>query len=422
MTSFTSLHLSPYLLRGIEAQGYVTPSPIQALAIPEVLAGHDVAAEARTGSGKTAAFVLPILERMYQRSRDMARPRVQVLVLTPTRELALQVAETFRALGQFADSIKGQSNPIVLDVIGGSSIEDQVVALRRAVDVVVATPGRLLHLIEEGLIDLSGVHTLVLDEADKLLNADFMEELNLVLDEVPRDRQSLLFSATLPTRVISVCDAALRDPKVIRVDEDSVSVETIDQRVYQVNRDQRRALLQHLIREESWGQTLVFVATQKASRNLTNKLCRNGFFAVELHGGLTQSNRIQNLEQFKSMRARVMVATDIAARGIDIVGLDVVVNFDLPRAPADYIHRIGRTGRAGASGVSVSFVNHDTEAHLRLIEKKNRLKLSRDEIVGFELTDAPSPRKRRSGPIKGKRMSKKDKLRAQRAKGGLDQG
>ena len=412
MTSFDSLHLSSYLLRGVEAQGYITPSPIQSLSIPEVLSGHDIAAEAQTGSGKTAAFVLPILQRMYQTSRDVARSRVQVLVLTPTRELALQVAESFRALGQFADSLSRQSLPSVLVVIGGSSLDDQVSSLQGHVDIVVATPGRLLHLIEEELIDLSSVHTLVLDEADKLLNADFIKELHLVLDEIPRERQSLIFSATLPPRVISICDAVLRDPKIIRIDEYPVSVDTIEQRVYQVNRDLRRALLQHLIHHESWGQTLIFVATQKASRNLTNKLRRDGILAVELHGGLTQSNRVLNLERFKSKGALVMVATDIAARGIDIPGLDVVVNYDLPRAPADYIHRIGRTGRAGASGTSVSFVNHDTEVHLRLIEKKNRLNLRRDEFIGFELTDPPSPKTKSAGPIKGKRMSKKDKLRA----------
>jgi superfamily II DNA/RNA helicase len=342
---------------------------------------------------------------------------VRALILTPTRELALQIAEVSRVLSQHADSTLGESRPSVLSLIGGSSLQDQIRALKRRVDIVVATPGRLLHLIEEDVINLSDVDTLVLDEADKLLNADFIQELDLVLDEIPRGCQILLFSATLPPRVISICDEVLRDPHIIRIDEHPVSVETIDQRVYRVNRDQRRQLLQHLIHHESWGQTLVFVATQKACRNLTNKLNRNRVRAVELHGGLTQAHRVSNLERFTSKSARVMVATDIAARGIDIQGLDVVVNYDLPRAPADYIHRIGRTGRAGASGVSVTFVNHDTEAHLRLIEKKNRLSLSRDEVTGFELTDPPSPRAKGRGPIKGKRMSKKDKLRALRNKG-----
>ena len=417
MTSFDSLHLSPHLLRGVEAQGYITPTPIQSLCIPHILSGRDVAAEAQTGSGKTAAFLLPILERISQTPRDLERFHVRALILTPTRELALQIAEVSRVLSQYADSTLGESRPSVLSLIGGSSLQDQIRSLKRRVDIVVATPGRLLHLIEEDIINLSDVDTLVLDEADKLLNADFIQELDLVLDEIPRGCQILLFSATLPPRVISICDEVLRDPHIIRIDEHPVSVETIDQRVYRVNRDQRRQLLQHLIHHESWGQTLVFVATQKACRNLTNKLNRNRVRAVELHGGLTQAHRVSNLERFTSKSARVMVATDIAARGIDIQGLDVVVNYDLPRAPADYIHRIGRTGRAGASGVSVTFVNHDTEAHLCLIEKKNRLSLSRDEVTGFELTDPPSPRARGRGPIKGKRMSKKDKLRALRNKG-----
>ncbi len=408
MTSFDSLGLSPYMLRAIEAQNYTTPSPVQSLSIPEVLAGHDVAAEAQTGSGKTAAFVLPILERMSQSETRSAA--VSVLVLAPTRELALQVTDTFRVMGEFMSHA-----PKVLTVIGGASLGDQIRGLERGAEVVVATPGRLLHLIEDELIDLSALHTLVLDEADKLLDAGFVDELNVLLDALPKSRQNLLFSATLPERVLSVCEAVLTEPKVIRMDDHPVAVDTIEQRVYRVDSDRRRALLQHLIRSEEWGQTLIFVATQKACDNLANKLRVNGFHATELHGGLPQSDRIFGLERFKSRKANIMVATDIAARGIDIPGLAVVVNYDLPRSPSDYIHRIGRTGRAGESGVSVTLVNHETEAHLRLIEKKNRIELNRDEVSGFELSGDPLPKVKNAGPVKGKRKSKKDKLREQKA-------
>ena len=411
MTAFDSLGLSPHLLRAVKAQDYISPSLIQALSIPEILAGHDVAAEARTGSGKTAAFVLPILERISQFSAERVAANIGVLALAPTRELALQIADTFRALGQFADQ-----SPTVSSIIGGSSIAKQIRSLDRGTHIVVATPGRLLHLIEEGLIDLSEVHTLVLDEADKLMDVSFGEVLGLLLDMLPAKRQNLLFSATLPESVLSLCEAVLNTPKVVRMDDYPVAVDSIEQRVYRVDRDRRRALLQHLIREESWGQTLIFVATKKASGNLANKLRLNGFQATELHGDLQQSDRTFSLERFKSGRALIMVATDIAARGIDIPGLAVVVNFDLPRSPTDYIHRIGRTGRAGESGVSVTFVNHETEAHLRLIEKKNRIQLTRDEVTGYELSGSPLSRIKNSGPVKGKRMSKKDKLRERRSK------
>ena len=410
MSSFDSLGLSPHLIRAVEGQNYTSPSPVQTLSIPEVIGGHDVAAEAQTGSGKTAAFVLPILERLSRSESRMPGCGVGVLVLAPTRELVMQVTHTFRVMGEFMSHA-----PKVLTVIGGASIGDQIAALRRGCEVVVATPGRLLHLIEDELIDLSAVHTLVLDEADKLLDAGFVDELNVLLDALPELRQNLLFSAPLPERVLSVCETVLKAPKVIRMDDHPVAVETIEQRVYKVDRDRRRALLQHLVRHEEWGQTLVFVATKKACDNLANKLRVNGFHATELHGGLQQSDRNFGLERFKSRNATIMVATDIAARGIDIPGLAVVVNYDLPRSPADYIHRIGRTGRAGESGMSVTFVNHETEAHLRLIEKKNRIALNRDEVAGFELSGEPLPKIKNAGPVKGKRKSKKDKLREQKA-------
>jgi len=278
--------------------------------------------------------------------------------------------------------------------------------------VVVATPGRLLDLMDRGAIDLGQVHTLVLDEADKLLDVGFAEELNTFLEGMPANPQTLLFSATLPPKVVALGERILQDHSVVRLAERHTPVANVTQRVFQVDRNRRRALLQRLIEEEDWSQTLVFVATQKASINLAQKLRNAGHAAVSLHGGLTQDDRIQVLKRFKSGRAAILVATDLAARGIDIPQLGAAVNYDLPRSPHDYVHRIGRTGRAGASGIAVSFVDHETEAHFRVIEKKNHFQLERQQVAGFELPEAPPKPRRGPPPKKGKRKSKKDKLRA----------
>jgi len=409
MTSFGSLDLSEHLLRAVEAQGYKTPTPIQERAIPHVMTGVDVAAEAQTGSGKTAAFVLPTLEKMSVGSDSLASGKVGVLTITPTRELALQIAAAFNALGKF-----GASPPKVLSVIGGVSVEEQLSALKRGVNVVVATPGRLLDLLERGALKLDGVHTLILDEADKLLDAGFNDELTVLLDALSPERQNLLFSATLPPKVLQLGARVLNSPVIVRTHERHTTVDTIEQRVYQVNRDTRRQLLQHLLGSEEWGQTLVFTATQKAASNLAAKLRTHGLLATEIHGGLEQSDRNFALKRFKLGKAKILVATDIAARGIDIPLLKTVVNYDLPRSPLDYLHRIGRTGRAGESGLAVSFVDHETEAHLRVIEKKNHVTLTRQQVEGYELQGSPVTKVKGSAPRKGRRKSKKDKLREKR--------
>jgi ATP-dependent RNA helicase RhlE len=409
MTSFDSLGLSDHLLRAVQAQGYAAPTPIQERSIPHIIAGADLAAEAQTGSGKTAAFVLPILQKMAPHTADTTPTTVGVLTITPTRELALQITETFTLLSQFAES-----PPTVLTIIGGTSISDQLSALSSGVDIVVATPGRLLDLMERDAINLGHVHTLVLDEADKLLDVGFNEELTILLGALPSQRQNLLFSATLPQKVLNISARVLNEPTVLRIDEKPTSVTTIEQRVYQVDRESRRLLLQHLFKTEPWGQTLIFVATQRGATNLAKKLRIDGFQAMELHGGLDQLDRIYALKRFKSGKAPILVATDLAARGIDIPLLGAVVNFDLPRAPVDYVHRIGRTGRAGESGIAVTFVDHETEAHLRLIEKKNHLLLTRRQVPGFELRDASTEIVKSLAPKKGRRKSKKDKLREQK--------
>jgi ATP-dependent RNA helicase RhlE len=406
---FDSLGLSDHLLRAIQAQGYDAPTPIQQRSIPHITAGADLAAEAQTGSGKTAAFVLPILQKMASHCAEPRPVNIGVLTITPTRELALQIAETFKLLGRFA-----APPPRVLSIIGGVSLSDQVSALSSGVDIVVATPGRLLDLMERQAIDINHVHTLVLDEADKLLDVGFNDELTVLLNALPPQRQNLLFSATLPQKVLNLSARVLNEPTVLRIDEQHTSVATIEQRAYQVDRENRRPLLQHLFQTEPWGQTLIFVATQIGAANLAKKLRIDGFPATELHGGLDQPERIFALKRFRSGKAQIMVATDIAARGIDIPLLGAVVNFDLPRAPLDYIHRIGRTGRAGESGVAITFVDHETEDHLRLIEKKNHLMLTRRQVPGFEPRDQASEKTKGPAPTKGRRKSKKDKLREQR--------
>ena len=414
--SFDSLGLSAHLLRAVQTQGYDVPTPVQQRSIPHIISGVDLAAEAQTGSGKTAAFVLPILHKMAADTAVSAPQLVGVLTITPTRELALQIAETFKRLGQFSEP-----PPKVLTIMGGTSIDDQVTALAAGVDIAVATPGRLLDLMERKAINISQVHTLVLDEADKLLDVGFNDELTVLLDALPPQRQNLLFSATLPQKVLNMSARVLNDPTVVRIDEQPTAVATIEQRAYRVDRDKRRQLLQHLLKAESWGQTLIFVATKIAATHLAKKLRVAGFRATELHGGLEQEDRIFALKRFKSGKAKIMVATDIAARGIDIARLGAVVNFDLPRAAADYTHRIGRTGRAGKSGIAITFVDHETEAHLRVIEKKNHLMLPRLQVAGFEMVESSAEKKKKGPPPKkGRRKSKKDKLRERQALLGSD--
>lgn len=393
----------------MQTQGWTAPTAIQTAAIPLVAKGFDVAAEAQTGSGKTGAFVLPILSTVPE---DLAAPhRPQTLVLAPTRELALQVASVFKSLSLHLPVV-----PRVLAVIGGESIDDQRAVLKDGVEVVVATPGRLIDLVERGAIELDDVRVLVLDEADKLLDLGFADELSDVIGELPSERQTLLFSATLPPKVLGLAERVLHEPVLVRIDDQITPVEGIAQRVFQVDRNQRRGLLQHLVSTEEWGQTLVFVATQRATENLAAKLRRAGHSAAALHGGLEQPERVWVLKQFRSGSTSMLIATDIAARGIDVPRLAAVVNFDLPRSPRDYVHRIGRTGRAGESGLAVSFVDHDSEAHFRLIEKRAGIRLERQSVSGFELTGEAPAKEKGVGGVKGKRKSKKDKLREKAAR------
>ncbi len=403
---FSSLGLSPALLRALSARAYTTPTPIQAAAIPAVLQGRDVLGSAQTGSGKTVAFALPLMQQLAQTPGEKPR-RARALVLVPTRELAAQVGEEFRSLAQHLET------PLKVSVVfGGVSINPQMMGLRGGTDIVVATPGRLLDLLDHNALTLADVRALVLDEADRLLDLGFAEELERILSLLPRRRQNLFFSATFPPAVQALAHTLLQDPLRIEVLPAPQDRPDILQRAIAVDAARRTQLLRQLITQEHWRRVLVFVATKHAAEIVADKLRKADIDAEPFHGELSQGKRTQVLADFKAARLTAVVATDVAARGLDIAQLPVVVNYDLPRSTSDYTHRIGRTGRAGESGLAVSFVSAGTEAHFRLIEKRRGLQLPREVIPGFEPTEAAPPAAAGTGGVKGKRPSKKDKQRA----------
>ncbi len=409
--TFQSLGLSAPLLQAVATLGHAQPTPIQRAALAPALAGRDLVASAQTGSGKTLAFALPLLQGLKRQGAGQRRP--QALVLLPTRELAVQVGEVIRALAQhLPDRVK------VSTVFGGVSINPQLRGLRGGTDVVVATPGRVLDLVAHNALSLAGVSLLVLDEADRLLDLGFAEELAQLLALLPTARQTLLFSATFSPAVMALTQTLLVDPVRVEVDAPQQQPIEIVQRAIAVDAARRTQLLRHLITQHGWTRVLVFVATKFAAEIVADKLRRVGFGAEPFHGALSQGKRSQVLEDFKASRLAVMVATDVAARGLDIAELPVVVNFDLPRSTQDYTHRIGRTGRAGVAGLGLSFVSAATQAHWRLIEKRQQTRLTLESVPGFEAKDVAPPPSRDpdapgNGGIKGRRPSKKDKLRAQ---------
>lgn len=411
--TFSSLGLSPALVRSTEELGYGAPTPVQEAAIPPILQGRDVWASAKTGSGKTAAFALPLLERLSS-APAASRRLPRALVVVPTRELAAQVAEVIEGLGWH------QTPPLsVCVVVGGVSINPQMMELRSDVDIVVGTPGRLLDLVEQNALRLGGVETLVLDEADRLLSAGFADELARLTALLPVKRQSLLFSATFPPAVQQLAAALLVDPVALNVDSGAApDASLIAQRAIEVDAGLRTMLLRHLLATEAWTHVLVFVASQHAAEHVTGKLVKAGIGTAALHGDLSQGTRSKALADFKERRLRVLVATDLAARGVDIAQLPAVVNYDLPRSPSDYVHRIGRTGRASDSGVAISFLTAESSAHFALIERRNGLSIPREQVPGFEPREAPISPRDPNGGIKGKRKSKKDKLREAAAAAG----
>lgn len=408
---FDTLGLTPALAQAAAASGFAAPTAIQAAAIPAILQGRDLRGSAQTGSGKTAAFSLPLLQRLAAEPAASASRRLRALVLVPTRELAAQVGET---LEDFARHLPERLKIVV--AVGGVSINPQMMRLRGGADIVVATPGRLLDLVEHNALALDAVSTLVLDEADRLFDLGFAEELQRILALLPARRQNLLFSATFPIAIQALADDMLHDPALVDVQGEPGTRPDIVQRAIEVDAARRTQLLRQLLKdnEGTWDRVLVFVATQHAAQTVAEKLYRNGIYAVPFHGDIAQGTRRDILAQFKQSRWDVVIATDLAARGLDIAQLPVVINYDLPRSPTDYIHRIGRTGRAGASGLAISFVSPTTEAHFRLIEKRQGQRVPRERIAGFEPTETAPVVVDTSGNggIKGARPSKKDKLRA----------
>ncbi len=402
---FSSLGISPQINKSLKENNFVKPTPIQSKVIPLVLKYKDIMAKAQTGSGKSASFVLPILEILHQNPRE-GKPKIRVLVLTPTRELTTQVANAFSIFGKFLPT------PLkVVSVIGGESIGDQLYNIQQGCDIVVATSGRLLDIFSKKQMNLSKLEFFVLDEADKMLDLGFASELDLILEELPQKRQNLLFSATYPPKMLEIASRITSDPVEVKIEDEEVSVESIDQRVIEVNRENRSPLLRHLLNSYKWDLVLVFMANKRATDNIAAKFRKHGYKAESFHGDLEQEDRSYTLREFKNRKIRILFATDLATRGLDIDNISCVINFDLPRSPTEYIHRIGRTGRAGKEGIAISFIDHEDQEHFKLIEKRSNIKLKREQIKGYELIgDAPIKQKGKA-PIKGKRKSKKDKLR-----------
>jgi ATP-dependent RNA helicase RhlE len=379
--SFASLGLAEPIVRAVTELGYTNPTPIQQQAIPAILAGGDLLAGAQTGTGKTAGFVLPILHQLTgatapQRSASGRWP-IRVLILTPTRELAAQVEESVR---DYSRHLKITS----LTVFGGVNINPQIKALQGRVDILVATPGRLLDHLQQRTVDLSGVHTLVLDEADRMLDMGFIRDIRKVLAVLPAKRQNLLFSATFSDEIKKLANDLLDNPKIIEVARRNAPAELVDQSVIQVDKPRKRELLSKLVLDNDWHQVLVFTRTKHGANRLTEQLGRDGISALAIHGNKSQSARTRALSEFKDGSLRVLVATDIAARGLDIEELPHVVNFELPNMPEDYVHRIGRTGRAGMSGEAISLVCVDELKFLADIEKLMKRQLPRRAVAGFE--------------------------------------
>ena len=377
--TFDELNLAPAILKAVREQGYETPTPIQAQAIPAVLSGHDLLGGAQTGTGKTAAFTLPMLHKLTM-SRSAKNKfgglGIRALVLTPTRELAAQVEESIRTYGKYL-----QLTSTV--IFGGVGMNPQISKLKSGVDILVATPGRLLDLQQQGMLDLSTVQVLVLDEADRMLDMGFLPDVKKIIALVPKEKQSLLFSATFSDEIRELADKLLRNPQSIQVTPRNTTVQRITQVVHPVGRGKKKQLLAHIIQEHNWSQVLVFTRTKFGANNVAEFLTKNGIQAMALHGNKSQSARTQALGGFKSGDIRALVATDIAARGIDIDELPHVVNYEIPNVPEDYVHRIGRTGRAGNDGAAVSLVCLDEEGFMQEIERFTKQRIPAQVIEGF---------------------------------------
>ncbi|NTV14465.1 MAG: DEAD/DEAH box helicase [Desulfobulbaceae bacterium] len=423
--SFAQLGLRAELLQAVKTKGYTTPTPIQAKTIPVILAGRDILARAQTGTGKTDAFALALVEILSRTKSSDRHPRA--LVLTPTRELALQVGESIKA---YARRLSLRCTV----VHGGVLLNPQIERLKRGIDILVATPGRLLDLADQRHLKLSRVEFLVFDEADRMLDLGFSEEIGAVLDLVPELRRTVLFSATYTQPIRELAARMLQNPAYIEVTPNNAAAESVVQKVYLVERLNKKALLSHLISKGNWSRILIFTRTRYGAEELSEKLTAQGTPAVALHGNKSQSFRTRTLAEFKAGEIRILIATDLAARGLDISNLPYVVNYDLPKIPEDYIHRIGRTGRAGESGLAVSLVCSEEKPYLQAIEELLRQKIPVATVAGFtEGNDIPDYVLFRPGNAASEKKADKEikqllteraaaKLRAQAAGGGKGRG
>ena len=412
--NFSDLGLSAELLRAVEKQGYTQATPIQSQAIPAVLDGRDLLASAQTGTGKTAGFTLPLLHKLQHQARSDRR--IRALILVPTRELAAQVSESVRTYGAHLPLRS-------VEIFGGVSIRPQIAKLRRGVDIVIATPGRLLDHMEQGTVDLSAVETLVLDEADRMLDLGFIRDLRRIFKKLPAQRQNLLFSATFSKDILKLANGFLNNPARVEVAPRNTTAQRVTQVVHPVAQRQKRALLSFLIGDGRWTQVLVFTKTKHGADRLAKQLHADGIDAAAIHGNKSQGARRRALQEFKNGDVRVLVATDIAARGLDIEKLPHVVNFDLPQVPEDYVHRIGRTARAGEEGHAVSLVSPSDVKLLDAIEKVTRARIERIAVAGFdielaeELSEDAAPSRRRRRPRRGGGAKPNAKPKAKRRPG-----
>ncbi|HEX3912457.1 MAG TPA: DEAD/DEAH box helicase [Steroidobacteraceae bacterium] len=382
--SFSDLGLLPELMRAVADKGYDTPSPIQVQAIPAVLAGRDVLAGAQTGTGKTAGFVLPILQRLLADQAHGAERAPRALVLAPTRELAAQVAQSARDYGKYLPLKTYQ-------VFGGVSINPQISALRSGCDILVATPGRLLDLAQQRAADLSKIQVLVLDEADRMLDMGFIHDIRRIIKLLPQKRQNLLFSATYSDDIRGLAERLLHNPLSVQVAARNAPIELVEQRAYRVQKEQKRHLLVHLIQEGQWRQVLIFTRTKHGANRLAQQLEGAGIKSAAIHGNKSQAARVKALEMFKRGQVTCLVATEVAARGLDIKELPQVVNYELPNVPEDYVHRIGRTGRAGSAGEAISLVSSDESGLLRDIERVLRRSIPTLPTPVFKIVESASP-------------------------------
>jgi len=410
--SFKNIGLCPEIVAGATSQGYTKPTPIQAKAIPIILNGKDILAGAQTGTGKTAAFTLPVLQKLTQSGRLGGR-RPRVLILTPTRELAVQVGQSVETYGSGLKKTKsGQTSRqksnkpqqvTSTTIFGGVNIKPQIATLSRGVDVVIGTPGRLLDLMGRHVLDLSSIEILILDEADRMLDMGFIHDIRRIIKMVPKSRQTLMFSATYSDEIRSLAGSILRNPVHVEVARQNETAQTIDQCLYHVPRNQKREVLSHLIRNENWNQVLVFTRTKHGANRLAKQLQSDGIQATAIHGNKSQAARTRALSDFKEQKVRALVATDIAARGLDIEKLPFVVNFDLSHVAEDYVHRIGRTGRAGTTGKAVSLVSQEEIKLLRSIERLIQKPIAVNCIDGLKLQSKSVSQKPKTPTLQNRR-------------------